>query len=41
MNILPSEVDKQDLNTLLWILLDNEQSKEENEALNAPIMGIF
>lgn len=40
MKIMPSEVDKQDLDILLWILLSEETQQEEyNE--DAPIMGLF
>jgi hypothetical protein len=43
MKLLPSEVDKQDFDILLWLALSNDEKteKSEIEAANAPIMGMF
>ncbi|EPR12362.1 hypothetical protein L323_08660 [Ruminiclostridium papyrosolvens C7] len=43
MKLLPSEVDKQDFDILLWLALspDEETTKDEIEAANAPIMGML
>ena len=38
--ILPSEVDKQDLDLLLWIALSQDKESEIN-ATDGPIMGLL
>jgi hypothetical protein len=40
MNIMPSEVDKQDLDTLLWIILSENQDKGLQDEDGA-IMGLL
>jgi hypothetical protein len=40
MNIMPSEVDKQDLDTLLWIILSENKEKEALDEDGA-IMGLM
>lgn len=37
---MPSEVDKQDLETLLWIML-SQNEEETNQNTDAPIMGLL
>lgn len=42
MNIMPSEVDKQDLDTLLWIILtENEGKDQELQDEDGAIMGLM
>jgi hypothetical protein len=42
MQIMPSEVDKQDLDTLLWIILsDNTEKNKELEDEDGAIMGLL
>lgn len=38
--ILPSEVDKQDLDILLWVVLSKDKEQEAN-IKDGPIMGLF
>lgn len=40
MNIMPSEVDKQDLDTLLWIILSENEDKDLQDDDGA-IMGLM
>lgn len=42
VNVMPSEVDKQDLDTLLWIILSQEAEKnQEIEDEDGAIMGLM
>jgi len=39
--ILPSEVDKQDLDILLWIALSQDKGEHEADASQGAIMGLL
>ena len=42
INIMPSEVDKQDLDTLLWIILSQEAEKDKDlQDEDGAIMGLM
>lgn len=40
INILPSEVDKQEFDILIWIFLSNEKEKNIKQ-MSTSIMGLF
>ncbi len=40
MQIMPSEVDKQDLDTLMWIMLSENES-DDSQYEDSEYMGLF